>query len=173
VAKSLYFAYGSNLCSEQMAVRCPGARFVCSAILPNYSLSFAGHSNGWGGAVATMSRRAGDQVQGVLYEMPRGAINLLDRYEGHPHVYRREQRRVMTSAGAWRNAYVYFLPEASFLARPSLPYLAIIFREYKRRKFDVGPLAVAADMRKKDEQLVLRVVEHLSQRRQPDTEVVQ
>jgi gamma-glutamylcyclotransferase (GGCT)/AIG2-like uncharacterized protein YtfP len=143
--RSLYFAYGSNLSAEQMAARCPGSKVVGRAILPNHALTFAGHSTSWGGAVANVVRTAGGQVEGVLYELPRGAINLLDRFEGHPFAYRREQRRVLNEFGSWRRAYVYVQPEAE-PGRPPLGYLGLIFREYKRREFDVGPLAVAAEM---------------------------
>lgn len=95
MSKHLYFAYGSNLSREQMKIRCPQSSYVGKAILPNYALAFGGFSAGWGGAVATIERAAGAQVEGVLYLLPRADLWRLDGYEGHPRSYRREMRRVL------------------------------------------------------------------------------
>jgi len=38
--EQLYFAYGSNINLEQMAVRCPAATPVCPVALDNYRLAF-------------------------------------------------------------------------------------------------------------------------------------
>ena len=38
MAERLYFAYGSNINLEQMAVRCPAAQVVGPAVLDGYEL---------------------------------------------------------------------------------------------------------------------------------------
>ena len=43
MAKRLYFAYGSNINLEQMAVRCPAAQVVGPAVLDGYELLFRGN----------------------------------------------------------------------------------------------------------------------------------
>ena len=40
MAERLYFAYGSNINLEQMAVRCPAAQVVGPAVLDGYELLF-------------------------------------------------------------------------------------------------------------------------------------
>ena len=42
---TLYFAYGSNINLNQMAVRCPDAKVVEPAVLENYELLFRGHGS--------------------------------------------------------------------------------------------------------------------------------
>ena len=41
MAERLYFAYGSNINLEQMAVRCPAAQVVGPAVLDGYELCSA------------------------------------------------------------------------------------------------------------------------------------
>ena len=43
----LYFAYGSNLCKEQMKVRCPKSKYLEKYYFDNYKLCF-----GWNGLPA-------------------------------------------------------------------------------------------------------------------------
>ena len=45
----LYFAYGSNINLDQMAVRCPAATVVGPVVLDNYELLFRGNRSGCGG----------------------------------------------------------------------------------------------------------------------------
>jgi gamma-glutamylcyclotransferase len=144
--RSLYFAYGSNLSPAQMRARCPGSQAVGTAVLPNYALAFGGYSFGWGGAVATIERTPGAQVEGLVYLLTRADLMRLDGYEGHPFAYRRQKIKVLNSAGHWRRAYTYAQPVTEPTA-PPLVYLAVIVREYHRLGFDVGALAVAAQMR--------------------------
>lgn len=40
MTERLYFAYGSNINLEQMAVRCPAAQVVGPAVLDGYELLF-------------------------------------------------------------------------------------------------------------------------------------
>ena len=50
--ETYYFAYGSNINLEQMAVRCPAAQVVGPAVLDGYELLFRGNRRGTG--VATI-----------------------------------------------------------------------------------------------------------------------
>lgn len=80
---SLYFAYGSNLNWEQLQQRCPGARFVDLALLPDHRLAFTRASNYWGGGVADVVPTPGAQVWGVIYAVSRRCLTALDQYEGY------------------------------------------------------------------------------------------
>ena len=44
--KKFYLAYGSNLNVKQMQFRCPDARIVGTAEIPNYQLLFKGSKTG-------------------------------------------------------------------------------------------------------------------------------
>ena len=105
-----YFAYGSNLCVEQMAQRCPGAHDPRPATL-------AGHDwliNRRG--VATVEPSAGLEVHGVLWRVTETDLEILDRAEGVPSRYRRDRLTVQTSQGP-ASAWVYIDPRVE----PGLP----------------------------------------------------
>jgi gamma-glutamylcyclotransferase (GGCT)/AIG2-like uncharacterized protein YtfP len=81
----LYFAYGSNMDCAQMRTRCPLARFVCVAKLPNHRLTFSRNSKNRGCGVADVIGNTGHEVWGIVYEIddPRN-IASLDQCEGVP-----------------------------------------------------------------------------------------
>ncbi len=139
------FSYGSNLCDKQMRERCPSARRVLRALLPDHRLVFAGYSNGWGGGVASVVRQRGCDVAGVLWRLSNEDLWRLDRFEGVPRVYERVQRIVVDEDGKRRRAFVYVMPEEGILVRkPSRAYVAIIKRAYTKFGFDKTQLQWAA-----------------------------
>lgn len=71
-----YFAYGSNMDAEQMAVRCPGAKLIGRGILKGYSFEL--DSAGFG----TIIRSADSSVEGLLWRVTDDDIDSLDIYEG-------------------------------------------------------------------------------------------
>lgn len=91
----LYFAFGSNLSSTQMAARCPGAAAVGLAFLPGYDfiINERGFANVvlTAAAATTPATRDGYRVggvYGVLYRLASPAEKRrLDRYEGVPRAY--------------------------------------------------------------------------------------
>ena len=90
-----YFAYGSNMDWTQMRERCPSARFVGIAKLPEHSLVFPRKSIKRGCGVAGVTEAAGDDVWGVVYEIDNPKDEkTLDRCEGVPKNYRKETRFV-------------------------------------------------------------------------------
>ena len=75
-ARRLYFAYGSNMDSDQMAQRCPRATAAGPGTLPNHR--FIINRRG----VATVVPGLGMQVQGRLWWLDPQDEESLDRYEG-------------------------------------------------------------------------------------------
>ncbi len=144
--RSLVFAYGSNLDEAQLLGRCPRARVLTLATLPNHRLVFAGRSARWGAAVASVERAPGAAVQGTLIELDEEDLGALDRCEGHPRVYDRVRRHVTDARGGARDAQVY-VHTSSERGAPSEGYLALIWRAYRRLGLDVEPLARAAGAR--------------------------
>ena len=95
-----YFAYGSNLCVEQMAARCPGARDPRPAVLPDHDWLINRRG------VATVEPSDGGAVHGVLWHLTDADLEILDRAEGVPSRYRRDRLTVQTSQGP-ASAWVY------------------------------------------------------------------
>ena len=90
-ADMFYFAYGSNMDHHQMLVeRCPGARFVGTAVLDDYWLFFDGYSARWGGAVANIDSSPDDEVCGGLFEITAAHLQALDACEGYSRYYSRK-----------------------------------------------------------------------------------
>ncbi len=79
----LYFAYGSNMNWQQMKERCPSARFVGIAALPDHKLAFTRKSINRGCGVADAVPGQGQKLWGVVYEITTLDIEKLDKSEGY------------------------------------------------------------------------------------------
>jgi phage replication-related protein YjqB (UPF0714/DUF867 family) len=93
-----YFAYGSNLCVRQMALRCPDAADPRPAVLSDHDWLI--NQRG----VATVEPFAGNEVHGVLWQVTSDDLATLDSAEGVPVRYRRDRLTVHTDDGpspAW------------------------------------------------------------------------
>lgn len=120
-----YFAYGSNLSSDQMAVRTnqlyPSHRRR-TARLPGYRLAF--NMLGDDGAIYANIVPADEGVLGVLYQIEPSALELLDVFESG---YRRQQLIVIDDQSNEVPAVVYVaLPET--VVSPSRPHAVYLDR---------------------------------------------
>ncbi|OBJ50687.1 poly-gamma-glutamate hydrolase family protein [Mycobacterium asiaticum] len=100
VRRHPYFAYGSNLCVNQMARRCPDAIDPRPAVLCDH---------GWlinQRGVATVEPSAGNEVHGVVWQLSDHDLTVLDSAEGVPVRYRRDELTVHTQTGP-EPAWVY------------------------------------------------------------------
>lgn len=140
-----YFAYGSNLDCDQMVARCASAHIVGRAVLPRHALAFGGFSHSWGGAVANVLPARDARVEGLIYRIARAELRTLDRYEGHPFAYEREQRLVVDEHGRRCRVSLYVQPARDFEpGEPPRNYLAVLARAYQRYGFDLDALVAAA-----------------------------
>jgi gamma-glutamylcyclotransferase (GGCT)/AIG2-like uncharacterized protein YtfP len=147
MATTTYFAFGSNLDQRQMRARCPSAALVGPATLPRHSLAFGGFSRRWGGGVASVVRDRRGCVEGVLYTLSLEDLTRLDAFEGHPFYYERVTRYVVDEHGRRRRAQVYVLdPIVARPFPPSVEYLHVIARAYRRFGFDRRALSRALRM---------------------------
>jgi phage replication-related protein YjqB (UPF0714/DUF867 family) len=89
----IYFAYGSNLCPERMAERCPSATDPRPAVLDDHDWLI--NERG----VATLDPFIGSTVHGVLWTLTDHDLMSLDRAEGVPDRYRRARLTVRTAQG--------------------------------------------------------------------------
>ena len=143
----LYVAYGSNLHIGQMAHRCPTAKAVGVSWLNGLRLLFRG---GRGGAVATVEPYEGGRVPVLAWEITSTDEAALDRYEGFPYFYRKENIKIELN-GKHRTAMVYIMNtegrggEYRPLNQPCVGYYTTILEGYKATGFDVGILRQATE----------------------------
>ena len=77
MAKKYYAAYGSNLNVPQMLRRCPGARVIGTAVIPDYRLLFKGSKTG---SYLTIEPAEGYSVPVGVWEVSDENEAALDRY---------------------------------------------------------------------------------------------
>ena len=140
-----YFAYGSNLSHGQMRLRCPAAVPVGPARLIGYRLVFASKSDRWGGAVADVRPEDEWYVQGGLYRMTGKDLKLLDKFEGYPDFYIREEKRILLPSGEFEIALMYRMADAHVIGRPSRAYLETIIRGFNDFSMVPTPEVSAAE----------------------------
>lgn len=97
-----YFAYGANMDPVHMAERCPGARRLGLAVLPDHEFRIA--ACGYGNAAAAPGR----EVHGVLWELLPDDELALDDFEGlQDGLYRKNSAMVRTGDGRELRAMLY------------------------------------------------------------------
>ena len=95
--KKFYLAYGSNLNVKQMQFRCPDAKIVGTAEIPNYQLLFKGSKTG---SYLTIEPKQGCTVPAAVWSVSERDELALDRYEGYPRHYTKE---TVTGTSSCRN----------------------------------------------------------------------
>lgn len=129
-ARTLYFAYGSNLNPSRMKDRVGSYQNRLAARTQRgYILSFNKNSGRTGEGYATIQK--GDNiVEGAVYEVSDEQIRVLDKFEGVPSHYKREEISLEVKSGLggeWtrENAWVYYATKPSRKdLRPSWEYLS-------------------------------------------------
>lgn len=122
-----YFAYGSNLCKQQMRERCPDSQPKFIAILPNYKLVFAGWSREWRGGKASIISFRGERVRGAIYEVTEACLKRLDKHEAG---YARLNVTVFDEDNEPVPAVTYIKSGQLEESSPSKEYAAVILQGY-------------------------------------------
>lgn len=131
----LYLAYGSNLNLGQMRFRCPHARRVGTAWLKDHALEFR--------YFLTVREEKGARVPLGVLEIDGRDERSLDRYEGYPTHYRKEEVEVELN-GKPVKAVIYLMnPEIREVMPPSATYLRTCLEGYRDFGFDEEPLLKA------------------------------
>jgi hypothetical protein len=131
---SFYFAYGSNMDPAQMRQRCPSARFVAIAKLPDHRLAFTRHARDRGCGTCDGIPEPGRSIWGVVFEVTEADLGCLDASEGYrptgalsENAYVRKQGKVCRD-GKPDEPLVVWLYFANRQPNPPLPNAA-----YKRQ----------------------------------------
>ena len=140
--KRYYIAYGSNLHRDQMRRRCPGAKVIGTSVLDGYRLMFKGSGTG---AYLTIEPRAGRKVPVAVYLVTEEDEKALDRYEGYPRFYYKEEMTITvegicTGKKSKKKAFVYIMDESRDYGLPSRLYLDICSEGYRHYGFDTRHL---------------------------------
>ena len=123
-----------------MEKRCPGATVVGTGEVKGYELLFRG--------VATIEPREKVSVPVLLWKISPRNEKALDRYEGWPHLYRKENLEVEIE-GKNVSAMVYVMNDGRQAAMPHSGYYSVIVKGYQTAGMDENVLK-AALMRTKE-----------------------
>ena len=135
----IYIAYGSNLNLPQMAQRCPTAKVLGASEIKDYELLFRGSKTG---SYATIEPCEGKTVPVLLWTVGKKDELALDRYEGYPMFYEKENM-ALSLDGKEVNAFVYVMTEGHRLGMPSQYYVDVITQGYQSAGFDLNVLQEA------------------------------
>ena len=135
-----YIAYGSNLSVEQMAHRCPDATVVGMAAIQDWKLVFRG--------CATIEPAEGRVVPVLIWEISDRDERNLDRYEGWPSYYRKEDMTVTMTDLSGKNpqevtAMVYLMNDGHPIRTPMKGYYDTLEEGYTRFGFNTLLLELA------------------------------
>ena len=138
MAKRYYAAYGSNLNIHQVRRRCPAARVIGTATIPDYRLLFKGSKTG---SYLTIEKAEGFSVPVGVWEVTDEDEVALDHYEGFPSFYYKKElmipiRGIRSGKVRMRKAFVYIMHEDRLFGIPSSAYVRICRQGYREFGFD-------------------------------------
>lgn len=136
--KRYYLSYGSNLNIQQMKRRCPSARIIGTAVIPDHRLLFKGSKTG---SFLTIEPAEGFSVPVGVWEVSDADEAALDRYEGCPIFYYKQEmtlpiRGIRTGKVRIRNAFVYIMHEVRPYGLPTRFYMDVCWEGYEDFGFD-------------------------------------
>ena len=118
----LYFAYGMNTNRDEMAGRCPNARALGKALLPDYRFEFK--------SFATIVPSPKETVEGVLWTITETDESALDILEGYPEFYDKKTVSVEHNGQSYiAMTYIMGLREQGYA--PSNSYYSMVSEGYQ------------------------------------------
>ena len=135
--KRLYVAYGSNLNTYQMRYRCPTARLVGTGIIKDHELQFKGRNDS---VHATIAPSEGSTVPVAVWELQPRDEKALDRYEGYPNYYFKQDIPVEIKNGETINGMVYIMNLRQDFGIPSPGYVQTVSEGYHNCRLDTAVL---------------------------------
>lgn len=135
--KRLYVAYGSNLKLYQMKFRCPTARLIGTGIVKDHELQFKGRSDC---AFATIAPSEGNAVPVAVWELKESDEKSLDRYEGFPSHYFKQEIPVEMKNSTTINGMVYIMNLRQNFGVPSDSYVHTVSEGYRNCRLDISVL---------------------------------
>lgn len=122
-----YIAYGSNLNIPQMESRCPSASVHAVGRIPDYRLEFKALGTY---AYATIEPCKGDYVPVVIWKISTQDEHNLDRYEGFPTHYYKEDF-IVEAGNKTLHGMVYIMNENAVYRVPSRQNFQTVLEGYR------------------------------------------
>lgn len=144
----IYFAYGSNMDSEQMQSRTPGTRVIGIASLPHYTLAFTRWSRSWNSATADILPEKGKQVYGVLYDLTLEDLKRMDKFADYPNSYVRHD--VMVESDGEKLPALTYVAVRQGLFLPSKNYIGKMIQGAESHKIPESYIAVLKSIKTHD-----------------------
>ena len=135
--KRLYVAYGSNLNLYQMKFRCPTAKLVGTGVVKDHELQFKGRKDS---VHATIAPSEGGTVPVAVWELQPRDETALDRYEGFPNHYFKQDIPVEMKNGETVNGMVYIMDLRQDFGIPSPGYVQTVSEGYHNCRLDTAVL---------------------------------
>jgi gamma-glutamylcyclotransferase (GGCT)/AIG2-like uncharacterized protein YtfP len=130
-----YFAYGANTNLDSMAIRCPGAKLLGTAILYDCRIVFRQHCD--------VESSKDSNVEGVLWQINEDHLYSLDQFEGYPVYYERDKLIVFDDQGYSYESWVYFMQSDNYVKAPSPQYWDLVKEGYQQNGINIKQLEVA------------------------------
>ena len=145
--KRYYIAYGSNLNTQQMRLRCPQATILGTADLQGWELLFRGSKTG---SYLTIEKCEGGTVPVVIWDVTPLDEAALDRYEGFPSFYYKKDIRIQYKgirSGRRRTVtgFAYIMHEDRPIGIPTNLYMRTCLEGYYTFRFKTDILVGAYD----------------------------
>ena len=149
MSNRLYLAYGSNLNVAQMSMRCPTATVFGRTELEDYRLAYKGSKTG---SYLTIEKAPGCKVPVAVWSVTLRDEEALDRYEGHPTFYRKENIRIKVDRGRRGrkpivDAFIYIMNGHGY-GLPTSHYVKVCSVGYSQFGFDTKYLDEALEYTK-------------------------
>ena len=133
--KLLYIAYGSNINLWQMALRCPHSKPLDTTMLGGWELEFRG--------VANITKKKDAQTPVLLWELDPRDIPRLDRYEGFPNSYFKEDIEFEVNGEKCVGMAYLMVPDRRIINPPASYYMQTIWEGYLENGMDTSYLLEA------------------------------
>lgn len=130
-----FFGYGLFLEKERLALEpLKNEKLIGSAFLPYYKLDFDRY------ATIEKSSNKKDSVWGLLYQIDKRTLEMLDTIEGYPTYYTRFKTSVYTTKGAYDQTWVYKMNPKPIIysskkEKPDINYYNLILNKAQELKF--------------------------------------
>lgn len=118
-----------------MAYRCPHSKVVGVSEIKNFELQFRG--------VATIVPKKNMKVPVLIWELDDRDLPVLNRYEGHPHLYRQEKMPFELNGKSYEG--MVYLMNSGTISPPSPQYYDTILQCYRENGLDESYLETALE----------------------------
>ena len=138
----LMFSYGMNTNRALMQLRCKDAVVVGTGFLCNHQLDFRYHCD------VTLTDDQRNRVYGVIWQLSREDLDLIDLVEGYPEYYARERVHIVSkqvNTGTIFTSWTYKMNNQEGLELPDERYYDLVKQGYEENNLPIKQLHDALD----------------------------